>query len=98
MSTRLIINEKERKKLNDGLGANVEVIYNKGFAPKLHERGLYASCDGTVRYTRELYVPPPDTIEVQFVIFSKHSFTWPTCSFCPSGLISKLNDKLHFRL
>ena len=59
--------------------------------PKLHERGLYASCDGTVRYTRELYVPPPDTIEVQFVIFSKHSRTWPTCSFCPSGLISKLN-------
>ena len=70
--------KKEKKIKRFDLGANVEVIYTKGFAPELHERGLYASCDGTVRFTRELYVPPPDTIEVQFVIFSKHSFTWPT--------------------
>merc|ERR1711970_93323 len=44
-------------------GANVEVQYTKGAFPQLHDRGLFASCDGTVRYTRELYVPPPDTIE-----------------------------------
>ena len=37
--------------------------YNRGFAPELVESAIYAQCDGTVRYTNEIFVPAPNTIE-----------------------------------
>merc|ERR1712168_31294 len=44
-------------------GAYSEIIYNKGWAPQLNESAIYAQCDGTVRYTTEIFIPAPGTVE-----------------------------------
>ena len=41
----------------------VQIIYNRGWAPQLNESAIYAQCDGTVRYTTEIFIPAPGTVE-----------------------------------
>ena len=44
-----------------------KIIYNKGWNPKLNESAIFAQCDGTVRYTTEIFVPAPGTVEARTI-------------------------------
>ena len=47
------------------LGANVEPIRADGAFKEFHDnRGLFALCNGTVRYTQEIFVPIEGTLDV----------------------------------
>ena len=51
--------------LNLYLGANVEPIRADGAFKEFHDnRGLFALCNGTVRYTQEIFVPVEGTLDV----------------------------------
>ena len=49
------------------LSSNFQIIYNKGWTPKLNESAIFAQCDGVVRYTTEIFVPAPGTVEARTI-------------------------------
>ncbi|CBY39094.1 unnamed protein product [Oikopleura dioica] len=42
-------------------GANAEPIFEMGWNEFTNKKGIYALCDGTVRYTKEMFIPAKNT-------------------------------------